>query len=312
MDVLLDTGLDALIDTLKMIPWLFVIYVLIEVLEVKLGNRMGTLMERTGKAGPLIGAALGVIPQCGFSVVGTALYTQRLVTIGTLFAIYIATSDEAIPILLSQPGAMGALVPLILTKLVCAIVVGYALDLVFRRRNAAVFAHERAVETGVDDPGHHHEHALEERGCCGHEPAGHDEHERLTARTLLWHPLVHTLKVAGFIFVVSLAIAVVFALVGQETIAAWLAGKELLQPVFAALVGLIPNCAASVAITQFYVDGVITFGAAIAGLAASGGLGLLVLLEEDRQRAEAAAIIGGLFAIAVVIGLVIQALGITA
>ncbi|MEE8716902.1 MAG: putative manganese transporter [Coriobacteriales bacterium] len=309
-EVIFESLTDAALDTLKLVPLLFVIYVLIEVLEVKLGNRMGRIMERAGKAGPVLGALLGVIPQCGFSVVGSALYSQRLVTIGTLFAIFIATSDEAIPILLSDPAAAGALLPLILTKLVCAIVVGYALDLVFHRRNRAVFEHEEALEQGHDEPGHHHETALAEKGCCGHEPAGHDGHERLTARTVLLHPLVHTLKIALFILVVSFAIALAFALVGQDVIAGWLSDKEALQPVIAALVGLIPNCAASVAITQFYVDGVITFGAAIAGLSASGGLGLLVLLQEDHRHREVVAIVVGLFAISVVIGLVVQALGV--
>jgi hypothetical protein len=312
MDVILDCLADAALDTLKMMPLLFVIYVLIEIIEIKFGNRMGHVMERAGKAGPFVGALLGVIPQCGFSVVGTALYTQRLATIGTLFAIYIATSDEAIPILLSDPSSAGALVPLIATKLVCAIVVGYALDLVFRRRNAEVLSHEEALEHGEDEPSHHHETALAEKGCCGHEPASHDEHERLTVRAVLVHPLVHTLKIALFIFVVSLVIALAFELVGQDVIGGWLSDKEALQPVLAALVGLIPNCAASVAITQFYVDGVITFGAAIAGLSASGGLGILVLVQEDRNRGEVVAIVAGLFAISVVIGLVIQALGIMA
>lgn len=307
-DAILDALLDSALDTARLIPFLFVVYVLIELVEAKLGRRMGAAMERAGKAGPLVGALLGVIPQCGFSVVGTALYTQRLATVGTLFAIYIATSDEAIPILLSQPDAMGALLPLIATKLACAIVVGYAIDLVFRRRNAQVFAHERAVEAGHDDPGHDHGRVLDEKGCCGHEPAGHDGRERLTASTLLLHPLVHTLKISAFILAVSFAIALAFDLVGQETIARWLQHKQALQPALAALVGLVPNCAASVAVTQFYVDGVITFGAAIAGLSASGGLGLLVLLQEDGRRGEVLAIAGGLFAISVAIGLVVQAL----
>lgn len=307
-ETIMDALLDSALDTARLIPFLFVVYVLIELIEAKLGRRMGTAMERAGKAGPLVGALLGVIPQCGFSVVGTALYTQRLATIGTLFAIYIATSDEAIPILLSNPDSMGALLPLIGTKLVCAIVVGYAIDLAFHHRNAKVLAHEVAVETGSDDPGHDHGTVLDEKGCCGHEPAGHDEHEHLTARTLLLHPLIHTLKISVFILAVSFAIAMAFELVGQQTIAAWLSDKRALQPVLAALVGLIPNCAASVAITQFYVDGVVTFGAAIAGLSASGGLGLLVLLQEEHRKREVFAIAGGLFAISVVIGLIVQVL----
>lgn len=299
----------ALVDSVKMVPLLFVIYVAIEALEIKFGNRMGTAMAKAGKAGPVIGAVAGIIPQCGVSVVGTALYTQRLVTIGTLFAVYLATSDEAIPVILSQPDAAGLLVPLIATKLVIAIVVGYALDIAFRKRNRRVLEHGHDYAHGSDSPEHHHETAFEEKGCCGHEPAG--EHQSFTARGLLLHPLVHTLKVWVFIFLTSFVLALAFELVGQDTIAAALEGQTLLQPILAALVGLIPNCAASVAVTEFYLQGVITFGAAIAGLCASGGLGVLVLLKEDDRR-EALAIIGGLFAVSVAAGLAVQALSIGA
>lgn len=299
----------ALVDSVKMVPLLFVIYVAIEALEIKFGNRMGAAMAKAGKAGPVIGAVAGIIPQCGVSVVGTALYTQRLVTIGTLFAVYLATSDEAIPVILSQPDAAGLLVPLIATKLVIAIVVGYALDIAFHKRNRRVLEHGHDYAHGSDSPEHHHETAFEEKGCCGHEPAG--EHQGFTARGLLLHPLVHTLKVWVFIFLTSFVLALAFELVGQDTIAAALEGQTLLQPILAALVGLIPNCAASVAVTEFYLQGVITFGAAIAGLCASGGLGVLVLLKEDDRR-EALAIIGGLFAVSVTAGLAVQALGIGA
>lgn len=299
----------ALVDSVKMVPLLFVIYVAIEALEIKFGNRMGTAMAKAGKAGPVIGAVAGIIPQCGVSVVGTALYTQRLVTIGTLFAVYLATSDEAIPVILSQPDAAGLLVPLIATKLVIAIVVGYALDIAFHKRNRRVLEHGHDYAHGSDSPEHHHETAFEEKGCCGHESAG--EHQGFTARGLLLHPLVHTLKVWVFIFLTSFVLALAFELVGQDTIAAALEGQTLLQPILAALVGLIPNCAASVAVTEFYLQGVITFGAAIAGLCASGGLGVLVLLKEDDRR-EALAIIGGLFAVSVAAGLAVQALGIGA
>ena len=307
MELFLDCLLDALVDSAKMVPLLFVIYVAIEALEIKFGNKMGTAMAKAGKAGPVIGAIAGIIPQCGVSVVATALYTQRLVTIGTLFAVYLATSDEAIPVILSQPDAAGLLVPLIATKLVIAVAVGYALDVALRKRNRRVLEHDHEYARGTDDPGHHHETAFEEKGCCGHEPAA--DHQRFTARGLLLHPLVHTLKIWVFIFLTSFVLALLFALVGQDAIAAALEGQTLLQPVLAAVVGLIPNCAASVAVTEFYLEGVITFGATVAGLCASGGLGVLVLLKEDDRR-EAVAIIAGLFAVSVVAGLVVQALGI--
>ena len=308
MELVLHCLEHAFVDSVKMVPLLFVIYVAIEALEIKFGDRMGAAMARAGKAGPVVGALAGIVPQCGVSVVGTALYTQRFVTIGTLFAVYLATSDEAIPVILSQPDAAGLLVPLIATKLVVAIVVGYALDVAFRKRNRRLLGHGHDhAAAGSEDLEAAEAAALEEQGCCGHEPAG--GHGCFTARGLLLHPLVHTLKVWVFIFLTSFVLALAFELVGEDTIAAALEGQTLLQPILAALVGLIPNCAASVAVTEFYLQGIITFGAAIAGLCASGGLGVLVLLKEDSRR-EALAIIGGLFAVSVAAGLVVQALGI--
>jgi hypothetical protein len=306
MDLFMDVCTDALLDSIKMIPLLFIIYFLIELAEVKFGNRVGHAVAKAGKAGPVAGALAGMIPQCGVSVVGTALYTQRLVTIGTLFAVYIATSDEAIPLILAQPDALPVLVPLLLTKLVAAIVVGYGIDIVFRKHNAQVFDHIEAYEEGTDSTSHDHSGAYTERGCCGHEPLA--PNQKANAHTLFIHPLIHTLKIFLFIFAVSLLIGLLFEYVGEDTIANALAQVTILQPVVAALIGLIPNCAASVAITEFYLSGAITFGATIAGLCASGGLGLLVLLKED-QHTDAAKIIAGLLAISIVIGLIVEALG---
>jgi len=306
MDLFVEAFMDALIDSAKMLPLLFVIYVAIEIAEVKFGNRMGKGMAKAGKAGPVIGAVTGIIPQCGISVVGTALYTQRLVTIGTLFAIYLATSDEAIPVILSQPDAVGVIVPLLATKLVVAIGVGYLIDFIFRKRNAQIFEHVEEYAEGHDEADHHHEGAFEEKACCGHTPTAEGQH--LTARAVLYHPLIHTLKIFAFIFVVSLVIALLFAYVGQDAIGAALGKVVILQPVIAALIGLIPNCAASVAITEFYLSGVITFGATIAGLCASGGLGILVLVKED-NRADALKVIAGLFGISVAVGMILQVCG---
>lgn len=309
IEIFIDALIDAFIDSAKMVPLLLVIYVLIEVAEVKFGNRMGKAMAKAGKAGPVIGAVTGIIPQCGISVVGTALYTQRLITIGTLFAVYLATSDEAIPVILSQPESAGVIVPLLATKLVIAIVVGYALDFAFRKRNARIFEHVEEYADGHDEADHHHEQAFEEKACCGHTPSA--EGQKLDVRTVLYHPLVHTGKIFLFIFAVTLALNLLLDFVGEDAIASALGQVVILQPIFAALVGLIPNCAASVAITEFYLSGIITFGATIAGLCASGGLGILVLVKED-NRIDALKIIAGLFAISVLIGLAIEFLGISA
>lgn len=317
VEIVLDALLDALVDSAKMLPVLFLIYVLIEVLEVKLGDRLGAAMARAGKAGPLVGALAGIVPQCGLSVVGAAMYTQRLVTVGTLFAVLLATSDEAIPIMLSEPGAAGLVGPLILTKLVIAIAVGYALDLVFHGRNARLMEQAGTPAAGSPAAGNPSADASAPCacGCAGHAPAAPGAEgaggRRLTARDLLVTPLRHTMEVFVFILLTSFVLALAFALVGHDALSQALAGHPVLQPALAALVGLIPNCAASVAVTEFYLEGVITYGAAIAGLCAGGGLGVLVLIKEDRH-AEAAAILAGLYAVSVLAGLAVQALGIGA
>ena len=302
----LDAVLDALIDSAKMVPLLFLVYVGIEFVELKFGNKMAKAVSKAGPFGPVLGALSATIPQCGISVMGTALYTQRLITIGSLFAVYIATSDEAIPVIMSQPSKMGVLLPLIVTKLILAIVVGYALDLVFRKRNKNIIEHIDAYAHDHDEKSHNHEPAFEEKACCGHQATS--AHKRFSARDLLYHPLVHTLKIFAFIFVISLALNLMFTLIGPEVLKATLAQHRLLQPVLAALIGLIPNCAASVAITEFYLTNTITFGAAIAGLSASGGLGILLLFKEGNKK-EGAQIVALLFFISVVAGMVISLIG---
>lgn len=293
---------DAFIDSAKMVPLLFVVYVAIEFIELKFGNKMAKTVSKAGPFGPILGALSATIPQCGISVMGTALFTQRLITIGSLFAVYIATSDEAIPVIMSQPNKLELLVPLILTKLVLAIIVGYALDLVFRKRNKQVFEHIDAYAHDHDEADHHHEAAFEEKACCGHQATA--EHSAISARDILYHPLIHTLKIFAFIFLISVGLNLLFASIGQETLGALLAQHKLLQPFLAALIGLIPNCAASVAIAQFYLTGTITFGATIAGLSASGGLGILLLFKEGDKK-EGARIVALLFGISVIAGLLL-------
>ena len=293
---------DAFIDSAKMVPLLFVVYVAIEFIELKFGNKMAKTVSKAGPFGPILGALSATIPQCGISVMGTALFTQRLITIGSLFAVYIATSDEAIPVIMSQPNKLELLVPLILTKLVLAIIVGYALDLVFRKRNKQVFEHIDAYAHDHDEADHHHEAAFEEKACCGHQATA--EHSAISARDILYHPLIHTLKIFAFIFLISVGLNLLFASIGQETLGTLLAQHKLLQPFLAALIGLIPNCAASVAIAQFYLTGTITFGATIAGLSASGGLGILLLFKEGDKK-EGARIVALLFGISVIAGLLL-------
>ena len=306
---MLDVFLDALKDSLNMLPLLLIIYIGIELIEYKWGDRIRLRIQRAGSAGPAIGALGGSLPQCGFSVVGATLYTQRLVTIGTLLAIYLSTSDEALPVILSQPDKAGVIIPLILTKVFIAIVAGYSIDFIFRKTNKNVLGHIKKYESGTDNSNHHHQDIIDDvTACCGHNlnPA-----PKFNAREIFIHPIIHTAKVFAYIFIVTLVINSVIFWIGEDILAKILASNTILQPFLAALVGLLPNCASSVAITELFLNGTITYGAVIAGLSASGGLGLLVLFKEDKNKKDVLKIIGLLYGISVFAGLLIQLFGIS-
>ena len=296
--------LDALLDSLKMIPFLFLVYVGIELIEYWFGNKIRQGIQKSGKFGPGAGALVGSFPQCGFSVISTALYTQRLLTIGTLVAVYISTSDEAIPVILSQPDKAKIILPLILTKIFVALIAGYTIDLFFRKSNKRTLAHAEAYAQGKDDLHHHHESIIEEQACCGHSLSA--SAKKFNPKEIILHPLFHTFKIFTFILIISFVINFSIYKIGEETVRSLFAGHIFWQPFIAALVGLIPNCASSVAITELYLKGTITYGAVIAGLCASGGLGLLVLLKEEKNRRDVFTIVSLLFGISVLAGLIIQ------
>ncbi|MFA6338620.1 MAG: putative manganese transporter [Candidatus Paceibacterota bacterium] len=301
---MLNIFLDSFLDASKMVPFLLFIYIAIEIAEYKFGDKIRSSVEKAGKSGPFLGALAGSFPQCGFSVVTTALYSQRLVTIGTLLAVYLSTSDEAIPIILSNPGAAGLVIPLIFTKILIAIVAGYYIDLFFRKSNAVTLAHIDAYSHGADDKNHHHESVVDEHACCGHNIS--QSSKTFNIKEIFFHPLKHTLKIFSFIFIVSFLINFIFFKVGTDKIESIFASFTFLQPFLAGLIGLIPNCASSVALTELYLKGVITYGSLIAGLCAGGGLGVLVLFREEKNKKEVFKIIGLLFGISVFVGLVIQ------
>lgn len=296
--------LEVLVDSLKMIPFLFLIYVAIELVEYKFGNKIRQGIQKSGKFGPAAGALVGSFPQCGFSVISTALYTQRLLTVGTLLAVYLSTSDEAIPVILSQPDKAILILPLILTKIFIAFTAGYAIDFVWRKNNEKTLAHAEAYAEGRDNLEHHHESVIDEKACCGHSLNANAK--KFSSKEIIIHPLIHTAKIFSFIFIISFLINLIFFKIGEETLRHLLAGHIFWQPFIAALFGLIPNCAASVAITELYLKGTITYGAVIAGLCASGGLGILVLFKEEKNYLAVFTIIGLLFGISVLAGLFIQ------
>lgn len=288
---------DALIDTLKMVPFLFVVYVLIELLEYRYSKKLKEKIEKAGYAGPAIGSLVGAVPQCGFSVIASALYSQRLLTIGTLLAVFISTSDEAVPILLSHPERVNVVLPLILTKIALAITAGYLVDLFYRKPNKKIINHIERFENHECQ----HNHETTETACCGH-----DLSNKINIRDLLTHPLKHTLKIFIFIFIVTVLLNYLFNQIGPDNITKIFLQNSIFQPIIAAFIGLIPNCAASVAITTLYLNGVIGFGSVIAGLSASAGLGILVLFKENKNIKNTFVILGLLLFFSIVAGILIQ------
>lgn len=308
---------DAFVDSLNMVPFLLLIYFVVEWLEGRFGTAIQQRIRWAGKAGPLLGALFGCIPQCGFSVVGSALYTRRLVTTGTLLAVFLSTSDEAVPVILAQR-RFDVIGWILLTKIIVAIVAGYLVD-VFQHRAFPV--HEE-IAAGIPDvagsppvgPGSAVQtgelHALEEPeeeihvdACCGHHVA-----EESRPRKHWLHPLRHTAQVFLFIFLVSLGINLLlyFVRVQGGDINRFLLGGTAWQPVVTAIFGLIPNCAASVAIAELYLKNGIGFGAAVAGLCSSAGLGILVLLKDNQRPGDTLRVIGLLLGASIATGLFLQ------
>jgi hypothetical protein len=296
--------IDAFNDSFKTVPLLLIIYIGIELLEYKFGDGIRKIVQGTGRAGPLIGAITGAFPQCGFSVIITALFTQRLVTIGTLLAIYLSTSDEAIPIILSQPNGIRLIIPLVGTKILIAILAGYGVDFIFKKERLKVAKHIETIEEGCDNKNHHHEVVLQETACCGHSTS--KVSKKFDISEIVWHPIIHTFNVFIFIFLTTLVINLVIFGIGEPTLNNLFSKNTFWQSFLTALIGLIPNCASSVAITELYLKNVIGFGPTIAGLAAGGGLGLLVLYREERNKKIFLKVLAMLYGISVLSGLIIQ------
>jgi len=307
LEILGPSLLEALLDSLKALPFLLLVYVLIELAEYRFGDGIRRRLQKAGAAGPALGALAGALPQCGFSVLATALYSQRLATIGTLLAVYLSTSDEAIPVILAAPEKAYLVWPLLASKIVIALIFGFAFDWIFRRQQQAVSKHANAFSCGQDEAGHNHQGIVEERACCGH--CLNPQAKRFSFKEIFWHPLLHTLKIFVFIFLASAILNIIIALIGEEALSSFLQANVSWQPLLAAIFGLIPNCVSSVVLAQLYVDGLLTFGAAIAGLSSAAGLGLLILFREEHERRRAFLIVGLLLGASIISGYVLQYLG---
>ncbi len=285
---------EALVDTLKLLPLLVVIYFLVSFLEYRYGGRMESLLGRLGMFNPVIGALFGCIPQCGFSVVASALYVKRLISVGTLLAVFLSTSDEAVPVLLSMPQKAHMVWILIAIKVGIAIIAGIGIDLLLKRLPAQP----------VNADNHSRDEAKTHSGCCSHDLD--EKHSKIDL--LVLHPLRHTIKIFIYLFILSVILNLVVDKIGEERIAQILLSGTVFQPLLASLIGLIPNCFASVLLAKLFADGAISFGSLVAGLCAAGGLGLLVLIKENKSFKNTLFVIGLLIAVSVLVGIIIQAI----
>ena len=284
MEILFDALLEALVDGVKMLPFLYLAYLLIEWLERHHGERIEQALAGGGHWGFIPGALLGCVPQCGFSAVASNLYASRVITPGTLLAVFVATSDEAVPLLAAEPSQWGSLVLLLICKVLFAIVGGALLDVPLRRvLPASLYGGYAGHAEDVD---------------C------HEEHEEHSSIFLA--ALRHTLEIFAFILVFSFLISLIFESVGEDAITALLGGMGIFQPMLTALVGLIPNCAASVLLAQLYVQGAIGFGSLFAGLTAGAGVGLAVLWRVNPSWKQNLFITGLLWAVGAAAGMVLQ------
>lgn len=322
MDLLVDVLADSVIDTLKLIPFLLVTYLAMEALEHFASNKVKEAVEHAGAAGPVVGALLGALPQCGFSAMAATLFSGRVVTAGTLVAVILSTSDEMIPVFVAHQEPASRMLSIIAIKVVLGIAAGLLLDLVLRLLHRVGDGHthihelcerehchcEEADELEELDDNHHDHgdhHGHHEHGH--HNDYGHSHHG---AWGIVRSAFVHTAQVTAFIFLISLLFGLIIEGLGVDSIRSTLAYHPVRATFIAALVGLIPNCGASVAIAELFLDGTLATGPMLAGLLSSGGVGLLVLWRTNADARQNVYVTLLVYVVAVLAGLAACALGI--
>ena len=363
MDLLIDILLDAGKDTLSLVPFLLVTYLALETLEHVAGDSVNGAIKRAGAAGPVVGSLLGMVPQCGFSAMAATLYAGRVVTLGTLVAVFLSTSDEMLPLLLAEQVPVQTMAMLLASKALIALVTGFIVDAAIRglRRNARAHATIRRTVLGIAaNPAHvncahddhtggdiidevaeagvsaDHIHELCERDHCGcgddedeherdhghsydhghtgehehHHGHSHDHsHEGAPVLSIIRSAISHTIQVSVFIFLVTLILVAVLETFGESAIEQFLRGNETLAVLGSALVGLIPNCSASVVITQLYLEGALQLAPMLAGTLISAGVGYLVLFRTNRSARENVVFLIMMYVIGAGWGLILSAVG---
>lgn len=273
---MLDVILDSLIDTIKLVPFLFLAYLAMEYLEHRTGEKTQGLIRKAGRLGPVLGGVLGIVPQCGFSTAASNLYAGRVISLGTLMAIYLSTSDEMLPILISAQAPAGMILKILFVKAAMGVAAGLLIDIMLKRKK--------------EEESHTHD-------IC--------EHERCHCEEGIFRSAIsHTAQIALFILLVTFILNLALFFAGENVLVNLLLNRPVLGPVLAGLVGLIPNCAGSVVITQLYLQGAMGYGAALAGLLTGTGVGVLVLFRVNHHKVENLKILSLLYLIGVAAGIV--------
>ncbi|MBQ9848956.1 MAG: arsenic efflux protein [Clostridia bacterium] len=292
LEILKHSILHALEDSAKMLPFLVIAFFLLEFFEARIEEKSASFIKKAGKAGPISAALLGLIPQCGFSVVGSNFYAKRIITLGTLIAVYLSTSDEALLVIATSPEHIPNVLIIMGLKLVIAVIAGYAIDLILRKKPESEECHHT----------HHHDDSCEdeeligEEHCCSHTD---------------WKAIIKcTAKRVASVFAFLLAASFLFTLgvelIGEERLQEFMLTNSVFQPLLTALIGLIPNCAPSIILAQMYIEGTLSLGSVIAGLCTSAGAGLLVLFRVNRGFRSNLGIVALLYGISAVFGVLIS------
>jgi len=271
----------ALLDTLKILPFLFITYLIMEYIEHKTSEKVKNTIQKSGRFGPILGGILGIFPQCGFSVSATNLYSARVITLGTLLAVYLTTSDEMLPILLTEAVPLSTILIILGIKLIIGIVAGFAIDAV-----VTIIQKDKQEEQKIEE-------------ICEHEHCHCEE-------GIIKSALKHTVNIIIFIFLITVVINGIIEFIGEDTIANFISKNAILGPVVAGLIGLIPNCASSVILTELFIESVISMPMLITGVAVNAGVGLLVLFKTNKNLKENLTIVGLLYAIGVISGVILQ------
>lgn len=278
---------DTLLDGIKLLPFLFVTYLLMEFLEHKTSEKMKSTIKKSGKYGPLVGGILGLVPQCGFSVMATNLYMGRIITMGTLISIYLTTSDEMLPILISENVSVTVILKILATKLLIGVISGIVIDIIFNKLNQSK---EQKQEEHLEFCEHEHCHCEE---------------------GIVKSALKHTINIFIFIILITFILNMAIYFIGEDTLSNLIMNNKVLGPIIAGLIGLIPNCASSVIITKLYLENIITASIMIAGLLVNAGVGLLVLFRVNRDWKENIKVVTILYGIGVISGIILELVGFT-